>query len=550
MTAPSDIVQPPPPVALAADNSPTNSDLEPTPYYVDVEKASTCPPFFLPPPSHSPEHFRDISFLGPITLHRLFVLLWIGGCVVGLYYFQEAIWPPDSIDESNRDLWIASPYIGLIWLIGLPSSFAAVFGNFWFRYNTRLDDVPPTSHNVAFRIVSRGINNDVLLETIRRCQYEMSRNPMFPYLIEIVTDAEVFEAPSDVDVVHLKVPMSYETPNKTKFKARALNYACEQSVLPHNTWIVHLDEETQPTSSGIKGIAQFVAECERTGDIRRIGQGCITYHRAFEKYPFLTLADMRRTGDDFGHYYLQHRLGFTLFGLHGAFIVCRQDMEAAIGFDLGAGGSITEDAWWVLLAMKHGYRTRWVDGFLEEQSTQGLMDFLKQRRRWFYGLGKVVLHCPVDIKYRLFVGYNTFSWLIVPVLLPIQLIYMVTLWVYEIPVALAIRLLTNFIVGASSFVYIAGLVCNMVEHRMKWWKTPFWTLGMIIALPFCLLLEVVSVIMAFFAGCTQNGKGFHVVQKSANAEGDSDEGNDSDTIDNAEKILEEPPVDAGLPVPV
>eukprot|EP00178_Gracilaria_changii_P023549 TRINITY_DN71249_c0_g1_i1.p1 TRINITY_DN71249_c0_g1~~TRINITY_DN71249_c0_g1_i1.p1 ORF type:complete len:605 (-),score=87.25 TRINITY_DN71249_c0_g1_i1:195-1838(-) len=533
MTAPSDLIQPPPPVAPAIDhdNSPTASDSERAPYYADVEKAITCPPFYLPPPSHTPEHFRDISFLGPITLHRLFVLLWIGGCMVGLYYIQEVIWPPDSFNEDNSDLWIASPYFGLVWLVALPASFASVIGNFWFRYNTRLDDIPPTSHNVVFRIVSRGINNDVLMETIRRCQYEMSRNPMFPYLIELVTDAGVFEAPPEPDVIHLKVPLDYETPNKTKFKARALNYACECSVVPPNTWVVHLDEETQPTSSGIKGIAHFVAECERTNDLTRIGQGQITYHRAFEKYPFLTLADMRRTGDDFGHYYLQHRLGFTLFGLHGAFIVCRQDKEAAIGFDLGPHGSITEDAWWVLLAMKAGYRTRWVDGSLEEQSTQSVMDFVKQRRRWFYGLAKVATLTPVNVKYRAFVGFNTFSWLIVPILLPLQIVYMITLWIYAIPVAFAIRILTNFIVGVSSFVYMSGLLCNMVEHRTKWWQTPFWTLAMIIALPFCLLLEVVGVVMAFFAGCTQNGKGFHVVQKSANADD-----NELDAFDEEEQI--------------
>ncbi|PXF41795.1 Beta-1,4-mannosyltransferase bre-3 [Gracilariopsis chorda] len=440
-----------------------------------------------------------------------------------MYYIQQLVWPPDRLSEQNLRLWVASPYLGLIWLITLPTAFATLIGSLMFSYNTKLDDIPPTSHNVAFRIVSRGINNDVLMETIRRCQNEMSRNPMFPYLIEIVTDAEVFKAPLDPDVVHLKVPVSYHTPNHTKFKARALNYACEHSVLPGDTWVVHLDEETQPTSSGIKGIAAFVANCEHTADLKRIGQGTITYHRAWAQHPFLTLADMRRTGDDFGTFYLQHKLGFTLFGLHGAFIVCRQDAEAALGFDLGPAGSITEDAWWVLIAMKNGYRTRWIDGYLEEQSTQSIMDFLKQRRRWFYGLAKVVLQCPVSLWYRLFVGYSTFSWLIIPLVLPIQLAYMVALWVFQIPVPLSIRLLTNFVVAVSSLVYMSGLICNMREHGTKWWQVPLWTIAMLIALPFCLLLEVVSIVMAIFAGCTENGKGFHVVQKSANADKDEDE---------------------------
>ncbi|KAI0566388.1 Glycosyltransferase 2 [Gracilaria domingensis] len=355
------------------------------------------------------------------------------------------------------------------------------------------------------------------METIRRCQYEMSRNPMFPYLIEVVTDSGVFEAPFEPDILQLKVPATYETRNKTKFKARALHYACEYSAVPPTTWVVHLDEETQPSSSGVKGIAAFVAECERTNDLTRIGQGCITYHRAFEKYPFLTLADMRRTGDDLSHFYLQHRLGFTLFGLHGAFIVCRQDKEAAIGFDLGPAGSITEDSWWVLLALQEGYRTGWVDGFLEEQSTQSVMDFLKQRRRWYHGLAKVVTRCPVDLKYRFPLGFNVILWWVGPILIPAQLAHIAAMWMFSVPLPMVIRIWMTFSASLSSLMYVSGLTCNMMEHRTKWWKVPMLLFAMVMLQPFCQLLEIISVLMAFFSGWTKEANGFHVVQKSAHS---------------------------------
>jgi egghead protein (zeste-white 4 protein) len=45
-----------------------------------------------------------------------------------------------------------------------------------------------------------------------------------------------------------------------------------------------------------------------------------------------------------------------------------------------------EDAFWALVAMQKGIRCRWVNGYLEEQSTQSVSDFIKQRRRWFQGL--------------------------------------------------------------------------------------------------------------------------------------------------------------------
>lgn len=361
---------------------------------MDIESARVCPEFCDHPESSSKEHFRDIDFLGPITLHKLAVLFWLAGSTYGLLYLQTFVWQPTTDPDVG---WIL---LGIVWLIPLPSIVAFIIGILWFYYPTKLDKVKRTHHRVAFRIVSRGINPECLLSTIRSCQEEMKRNPLFPYLIEVVTDGDCYDAPLDVDVLPLRVPNSYQTSCGSKFKARALHYACEHTLVPPNTWIIHLDEESHPTSSCIKGVANMVTKCEDKGDLRRIGQGLILYHRGWAANPILTLADMRRTGDDVGHFYLQHRLGYTLFGLHGSYVVCRQDAEAAIGFDVGPKGSITEDAWWVLLAIENGYRTMWCEGYMSEQSTQSLSDFIRQRRRWYVGLLKVGLYCPVSLRIK------------------------------------------------------------------------------------------------------------------------------------------------------
>lgn len=478
----------------------------------DLEKGPIS--FFLPtqPASPTKEHFRDIDFLGPITLHRFFVLVWVVGSGVLFCYIQNWIWP-QYFQEGRQD-WKYWPYISILWLVSLPVSIATLIGALWFRYNTKLDQVKPISHNVVFRIVSRGIQRDCLMETIRRCQHEMKQTPLFPYLVEVVTDADVFEAPDEHDIIHLKVPKSYVTPNGALFKARSLHYACEHSEIPGNTWVVHLDEETQPTSSGIKGIAAMIADCEAEGKLDTIGQGTLLYHRSFNLHPFLTLVDMRRTSDDFGNFYLQHRLGVTLFGLHGAFIVCRHDKEAAVGFDLGPEGSITEDSWWVLLAMDKGYRTRWIDGYVEEQSTQSIMDFLKQRRRWYYGLSKVITQCPVPFRHRAVLFFIVTTWLIAPVLFPVQIgLAIVFTYVLEQSVPIWLRVLVNYCFSIAMLGYLTGFVANLREHRMALWRVPLWTLAMFIAMPFCMALEMWSVVMAYFAPCTQGAKGFHVVQK-------------------------------------
>ena len=441
---------------------------------------------------------------GVITKHRVSVVVCLTLGMIGLYGLQDVLWPARSVAHSG---WQAAWGWGsLLWLGAVLPGTLGLAGMLAFRHPRHLTQVKPISALVSFRIVSRGDNVEALTSTIRRCQQEMASTPLFRYVIEVVTDhrASRLPEPND-DLVYIDVPADYATQNGSLYKARALQYALEHSSLPQNAWIVHLDEETQPTPSGIRGIAAMIAEEEESGKLR-IGQGAILYHRSWREHPFLTLADSVRTGDDFARFHFQHRLGVTIFGLHGSYIVVRNDIESAIGFDFGPAGSITEDAFWALKAMEHGHRCRWVEGYLEEQSTQSIGDFVKQRRRWFQGLAKVALYAPVKLRWKVCLGTNTLLW----ALAPFATIYTVAHLFYGASPEPWVRLLANYSFSSFGTLYLIGLFSNLKEHGVTNVVHRLgWTAAQIALLPVFNLMEGAGVMTAVFKPVA----GFHVVKK-------------------------------------
>jgi egghead protein (zeste-white 4 protein) len=441
--------------------------------------------------------------------HRIRVVIYLILCIASLYALQDLLWPRSRAPQSlfahiwswGSVLWLAAMVPGTIGLLGLLA----------FRHPTTLDSVQPIHRLVVWRIVSYGKNVDVLIETIRRCQSEMAKTPLFPYVIEVVVDEVVgrpkFLLPHPYENVRfIWVPATYTTPNKSRFKARALHYAMKHSPVPDTAWVVFLDEETQPTSSSIKGICKMIRE-EEISQKLRVGQGAILYHRLWKKHPFLTLADMARTGDDFARFYFQHLLGITLFGLHGSFIVARTDViNKSGGFDFGPNGDITEDAFWALVLMALKVRSRWIEGYMEEQSTHSIIDFIKQRCRWLQGLIKVALHAPVKLWWRLSLGINTILW----VGASLSSLYTICNFFYGFEVQPWIRFLANYSFSTFLLLYLVGLTTNMDEHgiRKRSVRVLLTTLQLVL-LPIFTLMESAGVVW----GLVTPTNGFHVVKK-------------------------------------
>lgn len=454
-------------------------------------------------PRINPEPIRDWS-RWLLSGHRLAVACYLLVGIALLYMFQALVWPVAQQPHTTlQEIW---SWGSLLWVGAVIPGTLGLMGLLAYKHPKQLDRVQPMDKLVSLRIVSRGTNIEALTDTIRRCQREMEKAPLFPYVIEVVTDTQNINLPEpNDDLRYIVVPHTYRTPNKSLYKARALHYATIHSDLPADAWIVHLDEETQLTSSGVKGICRMIREEEASGQLR-IGQGAILYHRKWQEHPFLTLADNVRTGDDFARFHFQHRLGVTIFGLHGSYIVVRNDIERSIGFDFGPEGSITEDAFWALVAMERGHRCRWVEGYLEEQSTQSVMDFLRQRRRWFQGLAKVSIQAPVKLRWRLSLGINTVMW----ALAPFAALYTFAHFFYGFSTPPAIHLLANFSFASFAVLYLIGLRANLDEYGITSARKRLgWSVAQVLLLPIFSTMESIGVLYAIFRPVS----GFHVVKK-------------------------------------
>ncbi len=336
---------------------------------------------------------------------------------------------------------------------------------------------------------------------------------MFPYRIEVVTDTPVALPPGD-DVHALVVPADWQSPNRSLYKARALHWALHASPTADDAWVVHLDEESHPTRGLVGGLRDFLADAGDADDAP-VGQGCILYHRHLRQRPIMTLADSLRTGDDVSRFFAQYRSGQALFGMHGSFIVVRNDVARSTGFDVGPDGSITEDAWWALDLLGRGHRFAWVDGHVVEQAPESVEDFVKQRRRWFSGLVKVALYAPAP-------WWATSSMLAFLTLWAGATVGVLYTWLniwlgLATPGWLAVT-------GAACYawyvtIYLAGLRINLAYHQrdvapIARPRRAVLYVAQVLLMPLFAAMETVAVLYAVI----RPERGFHVIRKSATSD--------------------------------
>ena len=348
-----------------------------------------------------------------------YYLLLITATIIGVgygYYFSEAFFPGDKPQWAETIL----NALKLFWIIPLPYALLNFFSFVRYPVFKRPKPGRPIvipGVKLYVRIVTRGHNPQLVAQTARSASEALSAVlPDNAWMVEIVTDNPLLLADFNTEVI--VVPNDYQTPNLTKYKGRALHYALSASSA--SDWVIHLDEETHFDSDTVRHIQQFVREQHQAVArgkqiLPKIGQGVILYGKRRVTNWITTLADSLRVGDDYGRFRLQFEHGKAHFGMHGSFIVINNGFEAQIGFDHGPKSSITEDAYFALLAQAAGAEFAFINAFMYEQSPFTIWDFVKQRRRWFGGLWLCVLAPEIPLSQRLvlgtFMGLWSVSWL-------------------------------------------------------------------------------------------------------------------------------------------
>lgn len=169
------------------------------------------------------------------------------------------------------------PYILLtitktFWLFPFCYLFVNTLGHLFYPPLKELNPPPSTyqslEHNllrsrIIFRYVTRGLNRTLIVTNVSKLYKTIEDANFLPdhkWFIEVVTDKELnirLRYPYQRKCTEIVVPKTYTTPNKTMYKGRALHYALQASNATPSDWIVHLDEESEPTSLAIKTYSEI-----------------------------------------------------------------------------------------------------------------------------------------------------------------------------------------------------------------------------------------------------------------------------------------------------
>ncbi len=422
--------------------------------------------------------------------------------LTGVIWANHLSWSR-HIPVNSVILWVQSR-LAVLWLIPLPVAVCSLVGLFLYeqKFNRRPVNFTRLGNAIYFRLATRGNNPQKVIETVKNVvsvmnKYQKDNHCHVPFLVEVVTEAghpqlaaRINQLFSKAEVNVLEVPRNYETVKKSKFKARALHFALENSGALDKDWIFHLDDESQIDCQTVHGICEFIQteEDRLANDPKaspRIGQGTILYYRNIKESWLYTLADSIRTADDMGRYFLQYLFRLCIFGMHGSFILVRNNIEKVHGFDLDPKHCITEDAYWGLMMMQKGYLFGHVFGFVHEQSPAKGKDFIKQRRRWFVGISEVIKAHDIKLRYKIILFLSTSLWAFSgPIIL-----YTALNIIHPAPIQSVVGILSSFTFAIYVTLYILGFYINMQFAEVTFPKMIIYFLAQLFFIPIFAIME-------------------------------------------------------------
>jgi hypothetical protein len=349
----------------------------------------------------------------------------------------------------------------------------------------------------------------------------------FPHLrVDIITE-EGCQAQGRIEALAatdqllrvMTVPKAYQTPNGTRFKARANHFSHEQRLTEgearDHVWVLHMDDDTGVGPDTAAAVAQFINRQHRAGAMgKHMAQGILTYPRENAVNRFTWYADAVRPADDIGRFRALTGMGTPVAGVHGELLLLRASIEAMIGWDFGPR-SIVEDAQFALRFCElFPGRSDWFNGRSYGASPATARDFVKQRERWAWGLVGLCFNRTVRVRYRAFLGLSVASW----ILGPFQHIGVVLLVAWftgnmnTSPVTESVLLLWALNYSYVVWTYWEGLRLNALSSaggRRRWYEP----LVVIVLIPVFALLEGVGGLRGFVKFLRRQEHKFVVIAK-------------------------------------
>ena len=255
---------------------------------------------------------------------------------------------------------------------------------------------------LKIQITTRGSagSTEVILRGIRNVQQLGAEDPeLFGRLlsVELVTEsrtqAERVErtfAGHTVAVEAVVLPASYETPNGTKLKARALHFAVERrragwNRRPGTTFVLHYDEESVMVPSELRKLLKLLATTSH-----RVLEGPI--HYPLEYLSTSPLCRSMEANRPIGCFECRHVMesGIPLH-LHGSNLVVEEEFENGLGWDMGCLDGqpfIAEDYVFGMSAFLASGKDvfGWHGCVMLEQPPISYRSAFRQRYRWIFGV--------------------------------------------------------------------------------------------------------------------------------------------------------------------
>lgn len=397
-----------------------------------------------------------------------------GFLVTSIVYIFTFIGP---IKYSDSSLFNYKTSISLFWLIPLPLSLFNLIGLITpfktdsERYD-RKRNKPRRFDNLYVVIVTRGDNKD----TIKRSSIVHKNLESIPKVrVHFLTDEPYYFE----DVNCFTCPSSFKC--NSKYKSRALEWYRRIQKLTKYDWVLHLDEETVVDRYTILRCIEFIKYSPHL-----TGQGVILYNQYnFWNKWLYTAADSSRVGDDLGRFHLQYEiLHGALFGAHGSFLLNNGTVENDITWELT---SLTEDYQFAVNSRMKGYTCGQIDGIVREQSPQKLLDFLKQRRRWFAGIIRIKL---------LSAKFLAIVWFLSSISIPISIIALYIGFVYPETIprwqAFVINLNTSIVI----VIMLNGSAIQAYDANMSFFRGLLQVIITLFFMPLSCAIESTSIAYA------------------------------------------------------